>query len=42
VFTDPERALAHLPPARRGLLGPPSAERNASIRETLKRGLTKT
>ena len=42
VFTDPELALGHLPPARRGLLGPPSTERSRSIRDTLVRGLTKT
>jgi hypothetical protein len=37
VFTDPERALAHLPPAQRGMLGPPSAERTRGIREKLAR-----
>ena len=37
VFTDPERALAHLPPALRGMLGPPSAERTRGIREKLAR-----
>ena len=25
VFSDPEEALGHLPPTKRGLLGPPSA-----------------
>jgi hypothetical protein len=37
IFTDPERALAHLPPARRGMLAPPSAERTRKMRETLSR-----
>ncbi len=35
VFTDPERALAHLLPAQRGMLGPPSAERTRKLRQTL-------
>jgi hypothetical protein len=35
VFTDPERALAHIPPPQRGMLGPPSDERTRSIREKL-------
>lgn len=35
VFTDPERALAHLPPEKRGMLGPPSEERTRGIREKL-------
>jgi hypothetical protein len=35
VFADPESALAHLPPARRGILGPPSADRSRKIREML-------
>jgi hypothetical protein len=35
VFTDAERALAHLPVSRRGMLGPPSAERARGIREKL-------
>lgn len=35
VFTDPETALAHLPPDKRGLLGPPSAERTREIRSVL-------
>ena len=37
VFTDPEIALAHLPAAKRGMLGPPSAERTRAIRERLAR-----
>jgi len=37
VFSDPERALAHLPPAKRGLLAPPSAERTRKIRDMLAR-----
>ena len=39
VFSDPEQALAHLPPAQRGLLAPPSAERTRRIREMLARDL---
>jgi hypothetical protein len=37
VFTDPERALAHLSPAQRGMLAPPSAERTRKLRLTLAR-----
>jgi hypothetical protein len=37
VFTDPDAALAHLAPERRGMLGPPSAERTRGIRERLAR-----
>lgn len=37
VFTDPEKALAHLPPERRGMLGAPSTERTRGIREKLAR-----
>ncbi len=37
VFMDPERALAHLPPAQRGLLAPPSAEKTKKIRDLLAR-----
>ena len=32
VFRIPEEALGHLPPAKRGLLGPPSAQRTREIR----------
>jgi hypothetical protein len=39
VFTDPGEALAHLPVDRRGILGPPSAERTRAIREKLARDL---
>jgi hypothetical protein len=39
VFTDPERALAHLPAQQRGMLGPPSAERTRLIREKLAQDL---
>jgi hypothetical protein len=39
VFTDPAQALAHLPADRRGMLGPPSAERTRGIREKLARDL---
>jgi hypothetical protein len=41
VFTDPEQALAHLPTARRGMLGPPSAERTRGIREKLAQDFSK-
>jgi hypothetical protein len=37
VFTDPAVALAHLPPERRGMLGPPSVERTRGIRDKLAR-----
>jgi hypothetical protein len=39
VFKDPEQALAHLPAAQRGMLGPPSAERTRRIREKLAKDL---
>jgi hypothetical protein len=39
VFKDPERALAHLPAAQRGMLGPPSAERTRAIRDKLAQDL---
>jgi len=39
VFTDPSLALAHLPPEKRGMLGPPSAERTRGIRDKLARDL---
>jgi hypothetical protein len=35
VFTDPEQAFGHLPPAQRGLLGPPSAQRDRAVREAI-------
>jgi hypothetical protein len=35
VFTDPGRALEHIPPQRRGMLAPPSAQRTRTIREKL-------
>jgi hypothetical protein len=35
VFSDPERALGHLPPAQRGFLSPPSAQRTRRIRDML-------
>jgi len=41
VFTDPEQALAHLPVERRGMLGPPSAERTRRIREKLAKDFTR-
>ena len=39
VFTDPDTALAHLPAGKRGMLGPPSAERTRAIRDRLARDL---
>ncbi|HEU4590122.1 MAG TPA: cupin-like domain-containing protein [Steroidobacteraceae bacterium] len=42
VFADPESALAHLAPARRGMLAPPSPERTRKIRETLARDFRRT
>lgn len=42
VFTDPERALAHLPVGQRGMLAPPSAERTRQIREKLAKDLRRT
>jgi hypothetical protein len=41
VFMDPERALGHLPPAQRGLLAPPSAERTKKIRDLLARDFSR-
>lgn len=35
VFSAPEEALAHLPPDKRGLLGPPSPERTREVRSIL-------
>jgi hypothetical protein len=35
VFSDPEVALAHLSPEKRGLLGPPSAQRMREVRSIL-------
>jgi hypothetical protein len=35
VFNDAEESLGHLPLARRGLMGPPSAQRSREIREIL-------
>jgi hypothetical protein len=35
VFTAPDEALAHLAPDKRGLLGPPSAERMREVRSIL-------
>jgi hypothetical protein len=42
IFADPDSALAHLAPARRGLLAPPSPERTRKIRETLARDFRRT
>jgi hypothetical protein len=41
VFTDPEQALGHLPPAQRGLLAPPSAEMTRRIRDLLAQDLNR-
>jgi hypothetical protein len=35
VFTDPEESMGHLAPLRRGLLGPPSAQRLREVRDIL-------
>lgn len=35
IFTAPEESMAHLPPDKRGLLGPPSPERMAEVRKIL-------
>ena len=35
IFTDPEVSMAHLPPEKRGLLGPPSAARTREVRNIL-------
>lgn len=42
VFSDPEAALAHLPPDRRGLLGPASAARHREIRSILAQAFAKS
>jgi hypothetical protein len=36
VFTDPEKALGHLPADQRGLLGPPSPRRTREVRDILR------
>ncbi len=41
VFTDAGTALSHLPPDKRGLLGPPSAERYREVRSILAKAFTK-
>ena len=41
VFSDPEEALGHLPPTKRGLLGPPSPQRTREIREILAQTFTR-
>jgi hypothetical protein len=41
VFTDPEESLAHLPAAKRGLMGPPSPQRSREIREILRQTFSK-
>jgi hypothetical protein len=41
VFTDAEKALGHLPPNQRGLLGPPSAQRTKAVRDVLAQTFTK-
>jgi hypothetical protein len=41
VFSDPEESLAHLPRAKRGLMGPPSPQRSREILEILAQMFTK-
>jgi hypothetical protein len=41
VFTAGEKSLAHLPPAQRGMLGPPSPERAQAIRQILARAFSR-
>lgn len=41
VFTSADEALAHLPPDRRGFLGPPSDERTRAIRAILARAFSR-
>jgi len=41
VFTPADEAMAHLSPAQRGLLGPPSEERNQAIRAVLARAFSR-
>src|SRR5688572_29442483 len=41
VFSDPEEALGHLPPTKRGLLSPPSPQRTREIRDILVQSLTR-
>jgi hypothetical protein len=41
VFTEPELALGHLPPAQRGLLAPPSPEMTRRIRDLLAQDLNR-
>ena len=40
IFNGPDEGLAHLPPDRRGLLGPPTPERVKTIRETIAATMT--
>ena len=42
VFSDPEEALGHLPPTKRGLLSPPSPQRTREIREILAQTFTRS
>ncbi len=42
VFTAPDDALSHMPPDRRGMLGPPSAARNQEIHKILASTFNKT
>jgi len=41
VFTAADQALAHLPPAQRGLLGAPSPQRDKAMRDILVKALSK-
>lgn len=41
VFSDPEESMKHLPPDKRGLLGPPSAQRMREVRQILAQALSR-
>jgi hypothetical protein len=41
VFTDPEESMGHLPPTKRGLLGPPSEQRMREVRQILAQVFTR-
>jgi hypothetical protein len=42
VFSSPDESLSHLPPAQRGMLGPPSPERAQAIRNILARAFQRS
>ena len=41
VFSDPGESMGHLPPAKRGLLGPPSEQRTREVRQILVQALSR-